>query len=129
MNGSDTMSDTPRTDAALKTGYRINRINGNIMEVLPAVPADFSRQLERELSAANAERNNLRDRILASAELIESAACLSEVSGNWFATRAFRAVAAYVRTSSAASARVHEDMVRGLDMIEKAMGTKDEAGQ
>jgi hypothetical protein len=27
------------------------------------------------------------------------------------------------------SGRIQADMVRGLDMIEKAMGTKDEAGQ
>ncbi len=38
------MSDTPRTDAVVRSNYMGNSI--------PHVPADFARQLERELAAA-----------------------------------------------------------------------------
>jgi len=49
------MSDTPRTDAAASTMVAPHGLESQSWEVLEVVPADFARQLERELAEARAE--------------------------------------------------------------------------
>lgn len=47
------MSDTPRTDAALESTW------GSINVPTNPIPADFARQLERELAEVTKQRNHL----------------------------------------------------------------------
>lgn len=49
------MSDTPRTEKSISEGYRFTGDDG----VREFVPADFARQLERELNEARAQNAKL----------------------------------------------------------------------
>jgi hypothetical protein len=89
---------------------------------------EYVHRLERELAAVTAERDALRGRLLGIADIFDAAASGADAVGFHMMSDVYRQHAASCR-DGAASARIQADMVRGLDMVEKALNVKDEAGQ
>jgi hypothetical protein len=125
------MRDTPRTDL-LELRYKApnQKDDAPTWNEISAL-YEHARKLERDLAAMRAERNWLRGGVYGAADIMDSAASCAAETGHELTSRSFRSAAARIRAVARirASARIQSDMARGMDMVEKAMDTKDEAGK